>query len=346
MLMATPGHMSIMMAPQYMQPVPSAAAAVPTSAYYEAAPPSGHFVPMQYMQQPGVPPGAIMMMVAPQSSGALQQMVPVHMAGGMQPMMLMQAPMMPAPPDGVTQAAAAAAAGPAAVAPAAAIDPAAAAHPPSGSSAHSAAAMALSQCACSMEDAASVSAPQQLPRSQTSVRRRATKGKHGWTREEDTKIVQYVQLTGQKWAVIAALLPGRTDDAVRNRYLRLQKKTRSGEVLDATAVMTSQDLIECESSKKGDMWTDQEDARIMDAVARYGQKWQTISECLPGRSANAVRNRFLRCCSQSQETRRSTIEDLANTATGALVAAAASCQQLPEGTPSHDGSIEEDREDA
>ena len=32
---------------------------------------------------------------------------------------------------------------------------------------------------------------------------------------------------------------------------------------------------------------------------RYGQKWQQISEHVPGRSANAVRNRFLRCCSDA-----------------------------------------------
>ena len=36
--------------------------------------------------------------------------------------------------------------------------------------------------------------------------------------------MRMVQLTGQKWSFIACALPGRTDDAVRNRYLRLQKK--------------------------------------------------------------------------------------------------------------------------
>ena len=90
------------------------------------------------------------------------------------------------------------------------------------------------------------------------MRRRAAKGKQGWTREEDAKIVQYVQLTGQKWAVIAALLPGRTDDAVRNRYLRLQKKTKTGDGTSCggaggggtNVLMTSRDLVECESSKK------------------------------------------------------------------------------------------------
>ena len=38
-------------------------------------------------------------------------------------------------------------------------------------------------------------------------------------------IVNAVARVGPKWAYIASLLADRTDDAVRNRYLRLQKKT-------------------------------------------------------------------------------------------------------------------------
>ena len=42
---------------------------------------------------------------------------------------------------------------------------------------------------------------------------------------------------GPKWSKIAAVLPGRTDDAVRNRYLRLQRK-KPGHIV------TSEDLQE------------------------------------------------------------------------------------------------------
>ena len=59
---------------------------------------------------------------------------------------------------------------------------------------------------------------------------------------------------------------GRTDD------LRLQRKQEQGE-------------------KKGDMWTAEEDRRIREAVLYHGRKWHEIAAGLPGRSANAVRNR-------------------------------------------------------
>ena len=107
--------------------------------------------------------------------------------------------------------------------------------------------------------------------------------KQGWTPEEDATILRMVQLTGQKWSFIACALPGRTDDAVRNRFLRLQKKKASGDVADAQA------------TKRGDMWTAEEDSKIMHGVRVHGYKWQQIASVLPGRSANAVRNRFLRC---------------------------------------------------
>ena len=113
--------------------------------------------------------------------------------------------------------------------------------------------------------------------------------KQGWTPEEDATIVRMVQLTGQKWSFIACALPGRTDDAVRNRYLRLQKKKSTAKNV------TSADLIDCQATKKGDMWTAEEDAKIMEGVSVHGYKWQQIASVLPGRSANAVRNRFLRC---------------------------------------------------
>ena len=124
--------------------------------------------------------------------------------------------------------------------------------------------------------------------------RRGAHGKQGCTREEDQQILQHVQqTTGPKWSSIAEALPGRTDDAVRNRYLRLVKKaTRAGVGQDG---LTPAYLADCASIKNGDMWTAEEDAAIMDGVMRISQKWQQISDMLPGRSANAVRNRYLRC---------------------------------------------------
>ena len=46
--------------------------------------------------------------------------------------------------------------------------------------------------------------------------------KQGWTRHEDATILQIVREVGNKWSHIAAQLPGRSDDAVRNRYIRIQ----------------------------------------------------------------------------------------------------------------------------
>jgi len=42
------------------------------------------------------------------------------------------------------------------------------------------------------------------------------------------------------------------------------------------------------------MWTAEEDKTIREAVRQFGQRWSMIAQLLPGRTANAVRNRVLR----------------------------------------------------
>ena len=49
-----------------------------------------------------------------------------------------------------------------------------------------------------------------------------------WLASEDQTIVDSVREMGFKWRLIAAMLPGRSDDAVRNRWNRLQEAIRDG----------------------------------------------------------------------------------------------------------------------
>ena len=89
--------------------------------------------------------------------------------------------------------------------------------------------------------------------------------KQGWTRQEDETILRTVQTTGMKWSAIAAVLPGRTDDAVRNRYLRLQRK--KGGLAIGAHVDGGMTVQITDQAKRGDMWTAEEDTQIMAAVA-------------------------------------------------------------------------------
>ena len=49
-----------------------------------------------------------------------------------------------------------------------------------------------------------------------------TQGRRVWLLEEDRIILSTVSEIGFRWRTIASYLPGRSDDAVRNRWNRLQ----------------------------------------------------------------------------------------------------------------------------
>mmetsp|Transcript_70671 Transcript_70671/g.117390 ORF Transcript_70671/g.117390 Transcript_70671/m.117390 type:complete len:386 (-) Transcript_70671:151-1308(-) len=145
---------------------------------------------------------------------------------------------------------------------------------------------------------------------------RPRQNKMPWTREEDRIIEESVAAFGPKWSRIAEALPTlRTDDSVRNRWHRLQRKqqqqasrasSKSGSVSSSnrlsppTVPMPDMPMPERSAAaeekhdKHGDMWTAEEDRIIDEGVRLQGLKWRAIAAMLPGRTDSGCRNRWVR----------------------------------------------------
>ena len=135
-----------------------------------------------------------------------------------------------------------------------------------------------------------------------------------WRPDEDLVILATFRRLGTQWGRIAAQLPGRTSDGVRNRWHRLQRRHGLGESLEGRRALDEL-LLSCgidknwmppsdplvsldEDEKNADhgrtMWTTEEDAIIREGVRQHGFKWRQIAASLPGRSDSSVRNRWRR----------------------------------------------------
>ncbi len=51
-----------------------------------------------------------------------------------------------------------------------------------------------------------------------------TLNRNDWAPEEDAAVLKLVARLGSHWTKIAETFPGRTDDQVRRRYLKLQNR--------------------------------------------------------------------------------------------------------------------------
>jgi len=91
-----------------------------------------------------------------------------------------------------------------------------------------------------------------------------------WIQYEDDRLKELVELHGtKKWTIIADGLPGRTGKQCRERfYNHLENNIKKGE------------------------WTEEEDRLIIHFQRMFGNQWAKITRMLPGRSDNAVKNRF------------------------------------------------------
>jgi hypothetical protein len=159
-----------------------------------------------------------------------------------------------------------------------------------------------------------------------------------WSEHEDLTILSCVRKFGTQWPLIARQLPGRTSDAVRNRWHRLQQThlltdemhqrrvhEAAGALLLASGGPSSPAQIKMEPPPQVErintcikgadhgraMWSPGEDALIEDGVRRFGCRWRQIAAALPGRSDSSVRNRWMRMLkdremmkSQNEELRR------------------------------------------
>lgn len=142
-----------------------------------------------------------------------------------------------------------------------------------------------------------------------------------WAEAEDEALLAAVKAWGTLWPCVAAQLPGRTPDAVRNRWHRLRQQQRmpvGGEAPFEPASPTGAADTPAEHAESRDgeappvvvvssgrvsspaamharaCWSAHEDALILDGVRRFGCKWRVIAAQLPNRSDSSVRNRYVR----------------------------------------------------
>ena len=94
--------------------------------------------------------------------------------------------------------------------------------------------------------------------------------KRAWTEDEDKMLMETVEKFGaQRWSVIASHLVGRVGKQCRERWFNHL----------------------CPEVKKGE-WTEEEDRLIAEGVSELGTKWSEIVKRLPGRTDNAIKNRY------------------------------------------------------
>ena len=97
-----------------------------------------------------------------------------------------------------------------------------------------------------------------------------TKKKNPFTKEEDDKIKELVNIYGDKrWSMISKIIGNRNPKQIRQRWIN-----------------------HLNPSIRKRSFTFEEDLLILQKYREYGPRWTLISKFFDGRSENAIKNRF------------------------------------------------------
>ena len=90
-----------------------------------------------------------------------------------------------------------------------------------------------------------------------------------YSRQDDLKIIEYVDLYGKHWKKIALFFPGSTPEMLENRY-----KNKLDPKLKRTK------------------FTKEEDEKVLALYNQFGNKWKEIASFFPDRNVTMIKNRF------------------------------------------------------
>eukprot|EP00958_Prasinococcus_capsulatus_P011103 scaffold1086_cov397-Prasinococcus_capsulatus_cf.AAC.11 len=117
-----------------------------------------------------------------------------------------------------------------------------------------------------------------------------------WTSQEDFKLIQLVARLGTRnWSRVAQEVPGRTGKSCRLRYSpghRCQLQTQMRLIALGLPCACNRWTNQLDPKLKKGPFTPEEDHMVAEAHKIYGNRWSLLSSLLPGRSDNAIKNRW------------------------------------------------------